>query len=82
VDRLVAGRRTDWGRHERVSSKDRRGSGAEAGAWSMDLCDAALFRGITSKEAALSHRTNTGAEAGDNAGELETLVGGVRGGWL
>jgi len=82
MDRLVACGRTDWGRHERVSSKDRGGGGAEAGAWSIDLCDAALFGGIASKEAALSHCTNAGAEAGDNVRELETLVGGVRSGWL
>lgn len=82
MDRLVAGRRTDWGRHERISSKDRGCGRAEAGAWSVGLCDAALFGGITSKEAALSRRANAGAEAGDNVGELETLVGGVGGGWL
>ena len=82
MDGLVAGRGPDWGRHERISSKDRGSGGAEAGAWSIDLCDAALFGDIAGKEAALSCRTDAGAEVGDNVRKMETLVGGVGGGRL
>ena len=83
MERWVDGRSANWGRHERISSNDRtddRGRlGAEAGAWSTALDDAALFGGIASKEVALDRRANAGGEVGDNVRKMETLVGGARG---
>lgn len=82
VDGLVTGRRADWGRHERIPSKDRGGGGAEAGARPIDLYDAALFGGIAGEEAALSRRAHAWVEAGDHVWEMETLVGSMGADWL
>lgn len=82
MERLVCCCRADWGRHEGVSSKDRRRNGAKAGARSVDLCDAALFGGITSEVATLSHRAGVRDKVGDNTWEMETLARGTRGDWL
>ena len=80
MDGLVDGRRADWRRHERISSDDGGSGRAEAGARSIELCDAALFRGISSEETALSCSASAGgAKVGDNVREMEALGGTVRG---
>lgn len=68
------GRRTDRGRHEGISRRD----GADASAWSINFCETALLRCITSEEAALNPRTNARGKAGGNIWEVETLVGSTR----
>lgn len=79
MEGLVAGRRADRGRHEGIPSKDRRRVGADAGAWSIDVCDATLLRGIANKVAVLSCRTIARVKVRDNVWEMETLVGSARG---
>ena len=79
MEGLVAGRRADRGRHEGIASKDRKRIGADASAWSIDLCDAALLRDIASEVAALNCRAIAGVKVRNNVWEMETLVGSTRG---
>lgn len=79
MEGLVAGRRADRGRHEGIASKDRKRIGADAGAWSIDLCNAALLRDIASEVAALNCRAIARVKVRDNVWEMETLVGSARG---
>lgn len=79
MERLVAGRRADRGRHEGIASKDRKRIGADTGAWSIDLCNAALLRDIASEVAALNCRAIARVKVRDNVWEMETLGRGRSG---
>ena len=70
---MIDGRRANRRRHEGIPGNDRRGLGANAGAWPIEPCDAALFRGITSEVAALNRGAIARVKAHGKIWKLHTL---------